>query len=422
MEKMILNGIYYAVEFIKLGMISAGLFSIRYKRNGRWLFAASVIFMAFIAPWRYIPEGHLLGYTLCMYLVYALSMEKKKDIGWLILSGLIVTIVDVVCSTIVFILIPALREAVLRQPIEKVSLNMISLPVFLCISFLWSRKRKSWDFFWKHSDAVIFIVCAAIVFILMAPLQLWSVGYRKKISALSIVLMVVLFAVSLALLWIKKQREQEQMEKELAQELVKIQETYYKSMLQKEESTKQFRHDIREYLFCIRELQKREDYDALGVYLEQMENRVNAFSATYSTGNEYVDMILNNLATQYPEVAVEVNGKIPRLKMEELDLCSLFYNLLKNAFEAADEAEQKKITLQFRVQGTNAVFEVSNQCSRVEFDERGELRTTKEGDGHGYGLKNIKRCVEKYKGRYCTKVDNNRFETEIIFLDIVEPG
>jgi len=420
MEKMLLSGIYYAVEYLKIWLVSVGIFHMKYKKTVWYLFAASTAVMSVITPWYYIVEDKPFIYTLCMYAVFILSLEKKRNIGWVIFCHLVILIIDVAISFVIFGLYPPLSEAVLERPNVIVLFNMISLFIFTCVFFILCKKRIKKDSFWKYNDALICIVCAIVILILIAPLQMRIMGFQSKLSVLSTILLMVLLIVSVILLRIKKQREQERFEKESAQELMKIQEMYYKSMLQKEEETKLFRHDIKEYIFCIQTLHRKKDYGALDSYLNQIEDRMNEFAAAFSTGNEYVDMILNNLAVQYHAVKVELNGKIPMLKMEELDLCSLFYNLLKNAFEASNETESKELKMQVRVQGTNMVLEISNSFQNVELKETGEFHTTKEGEGHGYGLRIVKRCVEKYDGMYHVEVKDGRFKTEIVLPNIIE--
>lgn len=420
MEKIFLSCIYYVVEFIKIILVSENIFDIKYKNNIRYLFVASVVVMSVVTPWYYIVEDSPLVYTLCMYFVFIVTLKKKKNIGWVILSNLIIMIIDVAISILIFELCPSLSKEVIENPKVIILLNMISLFFFIFVICVLLKKRKMKAHFFKYNDAFIFSICAIVILIFVAFLQMRVMGFKDKLNILSIILLSVLFILSVVLLRIKKQREQEQYEKELAQELVKIQEIYYKSMLKREEETKLFRHDIKQYIFCIQTLHMKKDYSALDTYLSQISNRVNEISAAFSTGNEYVDMILNNLVVQYSQVKVEVRGKIPALKMQEIDICSLFYNLLKNAFEASDEADCKELKMQVRVHQSNIVLEISNQFGNVDLNENGVFNSTKEGKGHGYGLLNVKRCIEKYNGMYNVEVKDNIFKTEIIIPDIIE--
>ena len=63
---------------------------------------------------------------------------------------------------------------------------------------------------------------------------------------------------------------------------------------------------------------------------------------------------------------------------------------------------------------------ISNNYKKVIADNKGEFKTTKDGKGHGYGIRNIKRCVEKYHGEYNVVLENNIFITNIMILNVIE--
>jgi two-component system sensor histidine kinase AgrC len=56
-------------------------------------------------------------------------------------------------------------------------------------------------------------------------------------------------------------------------------------------------------------------------------------------------------------------------------------------------------------------MEIGNNGKRIELKDIGKIfdkgYTTKAGDGHGYGLYNVKRIVERYNGRIQLSFENN---------------
>lgn len=94
-------------------------------------------------------------------------------------------------------------------------------------------------------------------------------------------------------------------------------------------------------------------------------------------------------------------------------------NILKNAFEAAEQADKRWIQVVIRVQESNLVISVSNSCTGVLQDRKGNLLSTKQEDGHGYGVPNIKKCVKKNWGTYNITVGDNTFQTEIILPNAI---
>jgi sensor histidine kinase regulating citrate/malate metabolism len=172
---------------------------------------------------------------------------------------------------------------------------------------------------------------------------------------------------------------------------------------------------------CIRRLCEQKNYDELEQYLAQMEFAIKELSPKISVGNHYIEMIIADLMDRYPSVTLDWKGKVPPLSMESMDVCTLFYNLLKNAFEAAHGvAAQEKVCSSVKIQETNLMIIVSNAYESIKQDNDRNFLTTKSGQGHGYGLKNIAKCVEKYNGSCRITAEDNIFCVEILLPDIVE--
>ena len=63
--------------------------------------------------------------------------------------------------------------------------------------------------------------------------------------------------------------------------------------------------------------------------------------------------------------------------MESMDICSLFYNLLKNSFEAVQNVNDKTVSVVIKVQENNLLIVVSNSYLNVEFNKSGMYKSTK---------------------------------------------
>jgi hypothetical protein len=245
--------------------------------------------------------------------------------------------------------------------------------------------------------------------------------YGKELLFSSFAITAVYILVCVLLLIYQSRNSYLNMEKEMDQRLLEQQNEYYNMLLRKEEETKMFRHDIRQHMTCIRRLCEQKNYDELEQYLAQMEFAVKELSPKISVGNHYIEMIIADLMDRDPDVTLDWKGKVPPLSMEAMDVCTLFYNLLKNAFEAAHgTAAQAEVCCSVKIQGTNLMIIVSNAYESIKQDNDRNFITTKSGQGHGYGLKNIAKCVEKYNGSCRITAEDNNFCVEILLPDIVE--
>ncbi len=98
---------------------------------------------------------------------------------------------------------------------------------------------------------------------------------------------------------------------EINQKLIKSQEQYYMMLLQKEEETRKFRHDINNHLNCMRLLFEEKNYDELESYFDKIGTAVLELRPELQIGNDLISAILKDVSDKYPEVTVEIIGRMP---------------------------------------------------------------------------------------------------------------
>ena len=104
--------------------------------------------------------------------------------------------------------------------------------------------------------------------------------------------------------------------------------------------------------------------------------------------------------------------------MEETDLYSLFGNIVDNAIEAVSDpgVEEKLISLTVkRSDGLVSVNVHNYYCGKLDFENGLPLTTKKNKSYHGYGMKSIKRVVEKYGGELSVSGKGGIFNLNIVF-------
>lgn len=76
MENMLLNGIHYAVEFIKVWLAASGLFRLKMKKSLYFWSVLSLIGIMIVSPWYSIRESNPVFYTVLMYIVFLFSFAS----------------------------------------------------------------------------------------------------------------------------------------------------------------------------------------------------------------------------------------------------------------------------------------------------------------------------------------------------------
>lgn len=105
--------------------------------------------------------------------------------------------------------------------------------------------------------------------------------------------------------------------------------------------------------------------------------------------------------------------------LSEYDITALFSNLLDNAVQATKHIPDSYIELSVTPHGgKNIIIAMINSCNTNPFLSNSKRFATakKDAQKHGYGMKSIKRVVDKYGGncRYYFDAENYTFHTILI--------
>lgn len=209
-------------------------------------------------------------------------------------------------------------------------------------------------------------------------------------------------------------------EKEIiADKYLNEQISHYEYLENREKETKKFRHDLRSHMETISGLANQHEYEKMNRYLEQMNMRIESFGNMVTVHNGIVDAIMNQYYAKAAEngIKMQVKGRLPAdLNIDAFDLCTIFSNLLSNAYEAAIKTEEKYISMECRFNDKNIIIAVKNSYDAAGQTEGMGWKNSKEDtDYHGYGLENIRDSVKKYNGVVDIDTQDNYFLLMIMF-------
>ncbi len=423
MEVVFSNGVQYSIEFIKLILAVVCILNICVKKSVYILFALSLMSVMTVSYW-FDMSSYSILYAIIAIAIFTIALLKKRDIGFVILSYVVISIVDMVFGTICINVFQLNIKQLQNDDIFAISINSISLIFIAVISFILCKREKGKTM--QEMDRmhlVIFLggfaLSVYLTYIQLVSLQTVKINYRKELTISAIGITSICLLICYLLMRKQEKNKYLEMENDMKQRLIKAQNNYYVMMLRKETETKMFRHDIKQHIMCIQMLCAQQNYDELTRYLKQMNVYTKDLSPKIATGNMYIDMIVADLLAEFSDITVEWKGKMPLLSLASMDICTLFYNLLKNSFESADKVPEKTIEVVIKKQGVHLMILISNYYDILKQDENDKFITTKVEKGHGYGIKNIKRCVEKYNGSYRVTTEKRLFQTEIILSNVI---
>lgn len=194
---------------------------------------------------------------------------------------------------------------------------------------------------------------------------------------------------------------------------------YFEIIEQSNKDMRIFSHDIKNHLTQIRNL---ENIEAVQSYIDSIYPNIEKFSFTGISKNKMLDLIISKYVTlcEKKNIKFSVDVKTANLAyVSDSDLSTLMNNLLDNAVEAAERADERFIQVYIFSKGNmHDGLVIKNSCFVPPETENGELKTTKQNiKTHGVGTKSIRKTLKKYDAVYGWKYDENLkvFETDIAF-------
>lgn len=180
---------------------------------------------------------------------------------------------------------------------------------------------------------------------------------------------------------------------------------YIKDLELEQQKMREFKHDIKNHLMILKDIKIKENAMK---YMDQIEKELDSSAKLVNTGNFYIDACLNTKIQTFQNIEFEINGAVKNeLTMDEKDICSLLFNLIDNAAEAAGKCENPKVQIKIMSNENALLIYIANSCI-----EEPELKT-KKGYEHGYGIGIINNIIEKYEGDILFSYDKNMFRVKI---------
>lgn len=167
----------------------------------------------------------------------------------------------------------------------------------------------------------------------------------------------------------------------------------YRELEEKYRASRKVIHDVKNHMQMLERLYHSGDLEAADRYCQDISGMLRSLERVVYTDNRMLNLILNEKLNTQELQGVRLTIRIAEADfsfMRDIDLTTVFTNLLDNAKEAAAQAEGEKfIVLKIDRIRSFLVIRLENACGEQE---------KKKGRHMGLGLENVRTVIEVYGG------------------------
>lgn len=413
----------YCLEIVRYIIGSKVLFKKSLKR--RWIsLAFGVLYSGILVFHPEILDYSLLNIMAYLFAAFAASLmmegKLKKRLFQVILLFCLFSSLDQAIGSGIFYIFGEEKFSLS----ERCILESLTVIVFLSILYLVFRV---FDRYKGHRNYVeqesIYIVVLILSFFLMISIcgisliQMNVTEIKINEAVWEFILYICIAGIISFLLYINRVNNQRIRLIQTQQMLNDMQKEYYQSLLEKEKETKKYRHDMNGHLMYLHELVKGNE--KAEVYIAELQGNLSEIKRKcYFTGNENLDILLNHHLSSYNKAKVSVIGKCKyQPEISDVDFCSIFSNLIKNAIEGVERESFKEKYIRVNLKSGKEYLEIEiNNSSSMLIDKKDTQIKTKKEDAknHGMGLLNVRETIEKNGGNFTLFGDGKEVTAKVI--------
>lgn len=287
----------------------------------------------------------------------------------------------------------------------------------LFTNFINRREAKVINKLQSFTFLVIPLFSAIYILTLVYLLQLYA-GFEESILLVVNIILVLILNIYVTHIFdaISKNNTLKN-EVKLYHQQSELQHRYYDNLENKYKESRKLIHDIRNHLQSIERLYENKEQDLAKKYTTDIHLMLNELNQRYYTSNRILNIILNDKYQIIKSANISFDCKIGDINldfMREIDITTIFANILDNSIEAAKKVEDNPY-IKFHINKFNdfIVINIINSMKDKPIMKNKKIKSTKVNH-EGLGLENIRKTLEKYEGSLVVDFDDNEFKINIV--------
>lgn len=424
--QLLINVLGDIIHFFSIVIICSLFFKFDIRKGKHQRIRQIVIALIMITVSVYSGISNNSDFICIVYMpliIFLISSLYKEKIGRIIVISVWIVFILSLFYFMFGLLIDSISN-ILRVNFEEFNFLFTSILSLLFVLFSGLYYNKKCNISIKYANIgslVVFSLVAMADTVIVALMAAFIEEYYiDNIFLVLIFCMVVLgmfFQLAIVImLFVQKNLYME--EKKLTQKYLNEQKNHYEYLEIREKETKKFRHDIKNHMQTLSSLIRDKNFAEADRYFNQINEKVERLGNLITIHNGIVDAIINQYYSmaQQKNIDMQVDGRFPvNCGIDAYDLCTIFSNILSNAIESAEKAEEKKIFLSCRYTDNKIIVVAKNTFKEICQLAAGRFKTNKKDvNYHGFGLENISDCVKKNNGMLNIEIEDNQFVITVL--------
>ncbi len=274
--------------------------------------------------------------------------------------------------------------------------------LFFLITLLLARMVRPKSQTVRLSGNLFFFPVAATVcqiiswYILVQP---DTADEAKNLLAISSVLL--LFATVLLFITYQDQLRKDGEALRIKSELARLQTeaSYFQLLERQNEELMLYAHDAKKHLAAIQSLNADPQVEA---YAKKLSQQLADYTRSCHSGNKLLDVMIHKYSVDCETRGIRFEYDVwlcGLSQLEDIDLVAILGNLMDNAVTAAEQSQEKWLSLSTGRRNSCDILIVSNSCDTPPQSSGGRLLSSKTDAGlHGIGLRSVEKTLKKYQG------------------------
>ncbi len=358
-------------------------------------------------------ENFVVNIITNLLLFFGITFLYKSGISRKIISTILIYVISMVCDAAMLGLSQAagLNSMIFTGGIASSLLVFVLALIFKHVTGL------------KDNDYSIKVSAIYLTSIVLIPLSSIVIGQlsMKEFNFTTVTIAILLMLINFIVFFIYDYLLKMFSEKHRAELIAQINEEYehqLEIMYQSQSRIRILKHDMKNHIYKMQRLLAENELKALEDYFNETQKYITVHNLYVSSGNADVDSLLNYklyLAEQNG-VNFEIDVKLPeQININSFDINVVIGNLLDNAIEALEKANEKRLKVVIRYNKGVINIKIKNTFDGIVLNNLLTRKGNKEG--HGLGILSIQNALSKYHGHLKTQYDEMWFEASIIMYE-----